>query len=300
MSGRPPFDLLAATQQQASDIARLVPVGTSTIGGATVQTTSARDIYAFLEIGKDFSAWVKAQIARARLVENRDYTCSPSRVSSPSGAKHTIEYHLTLDAGKHVGMLSETEKGFEVREYFIECERRALAPAATDLLASLPPEQRALVSMMVDNANIKARQDEQAKALADQAEVQELHSSALEQIGHRVEQIAEGHVFASCPSNAEPITAVRARINKKYGLPAWVINQVMAQMPYSLKPAGTVLNGHEQAQGAKYVIYWTRDVSLVFQRFVGECVRTTQHRARHAFVEQEFKLLSGFGRDAEA
>ncbi|MDQ1924698.1 antA/AntB antirepressor family protein [Massilia pseudoviolaceinigra] len=122
MSSRQPHEVLAT--RPARTISELVPVGTSTIGGKVVQTTNARDLRAFLQIGKDFSAWVKTQIARARLVEGRDFVSSPSRGSS---GQHTVEYHLTLEAGKHVAMLSETDNGFEVREYFIECERRALS-----------------------------------------------------------------------------------------------------------------------------------------------------------------------------
>lgn len=122
MSARPSRKLPDRIEP-ATAIAKLIPVGTSNIGDAIVQTTSARDLHVFLKVGKDFSTWAKAQIARARLVEGRDFVSSPSRGSS---GQHIVEYHLTLEAGKHVAMLSETEKGFEVREYFIECERRAL------------------------------------------------------------------------------------------------------------------------------------------------------------------------------
>lgn len=129
MSARPSRKLPDRIEP-ATAIAKLIPVGTSNIANVIVQTTSARDLHVFLKVNKDFSAWIKAQIGRARLVEGRDYICSPLRVSSSSGTKHSIEYHLTLEAGKHVAMLSETEKGFEVREYFIECERRALSGLA--------------------------------------------------------------------------------------------------------------------------------------------------------------------------
>lgn len=111
-----------------STLAQLLPVGSSSIAGEAIQTASGRDIHAYLGIGKDFSTWVKAQIARARLVENRDYVSSPSRGSS---GQATIEYYFTLDAGKQIAMMSETEKGVEVREYFLECERRALGRVPT-------------------------------------------------------------------------------------------------------------------------------------------------------------------------
>jgi phage anti-repressor protein len=96
------------------------------MNGETIQTVNARDIHAFLEVGKDFSTWVKAQIERARLVENRDYLVVPQKGEQQfQGVKDRIDYFLTLEAGKHFAMMSNTDKGFEVREYFIECERRA-------------------------------------------------------------------------------------------------------------------------------------------------------------------------------
>lgn len=44
-----------------------------TLGQDTVQTTNARNLHAKLEISKDFSDWIKAQIARADLEEGVDY-----------------------------------------------------------------------------------------------------------------------------------------------------------------------------------------------------------------------------------
>jgi phage anti-repressor protein len=101
------------------------------LDGAQIQTINARDLHAFLEIGKDFSNWIKAQIERARLVQDRDFVKETSIAQKGDSGnqrlsgKEKVEYHLTLDAAKHIGMMSGTEKGFEVRDYFIECERRA-------------------------------------------------------------------------------------------------------------------------------------------------------------------------------
>lgn len=108
---------------------QLITITATDMSGETVQTVNARDLHGFLEVGKDFSNWIKAQIERARLVEGRDYLTYEDVAQLPSGAKHRKEYALTLDAGKHVAMMSNTDKGFEVREYFIECER--VAKAAT-------------------------------------------------------------------------------------------------------------------------------------------------------------------------
>jgi anti-repressor protein len=104
---------------------QIIQITPRQIGEQSVQTVNARELHASLEVGKDFSDWVKAQIARARLVENRDFVVLTQKGENPTGGRPMREYHLTIDAAKHIAMVSGTDKGFEVREYFIECERRA-------------------------------------------------------------------------------------------------------------------------------------------------------------------------------
>ena len=105
---------------------QLIKIDTRQIAQQSVQTVNARELHASLEVSKDFSDWVKAQIARARLVENRDFVVVPQKGEQKGrGGHNRVEYHLAIDAAKHIAMVSGTEKGFEVREYFIECERRA-------------------------------------------------------------------------------------------------------------------------------------------------------------------------------
>lgn len=100
---------------------QLIQVNCSTIGTEVKQTVNARDLHLFLEVGKDFSSWVKVQIERARLVEDRDFI----KLTQKGERQISVDYHLTLEAGKHVSMMSNTDKGFEVRDYFIECEKVA-------------------------------------------------------------------------------------------------------------------------------------------------------------------------------
>jgi len=91
-----------------------------------VQAVNARDLYEFLEIKQDFSGWIKNQIERARLVENKDFLTLTKKVAR----QILIEYFITVESAKNIGMLSQTDKGFEVRAYFLECERIALAKEA--------------------------------------------------------------------------------------------------------------------------------------------------------------------------
>lgn len=115
----------------------IISIKPTSIGGQAVNTVNGRDLHVFLDVGKDFSTWIKVQIERGRLVEGRDFVkltqkgelspgVFPQKGENPQSGRPAIEYHLALDAAKHIAMMSGTEKGFEVRDYFIECERAAL------------------------------------------------------------------------------------------------------------------------------------------------------------------------------
>lgn len=119
----------AKAQRPVDDGANFPTIAGRPIGGEAVETVDARDVHAFLKIGKDFTNWVKAQIDRARLAEDRDFVIidgSLAQKGEQSRVAHNRkDYFLTIDAAKHIGMMSATDEGFRLREYFIACERVA-------------------------------------------------------------------------------------------------------------------------------------------------------------------------------
>lgn len=121
----------------------LIHIGQATIGPGAVRTVNARDLHSFLGVGKDFSTWIKDRVEQYGFVEGRDFACAPaagaSSVRSPvsgsenRGGQNRVDYHVALDMAKELAMVERTEKGKQARVYFIECERRAGAPAALNL-----------------------------------------------------------------------------------------------------------------------------------------------------------------------
>lgn len=102
----------------------LIKVQHGQIGQDEVQTVNARDLHAFLEVGKDFSTWIKDRIAAYDFVENRDFVCSPILGSERRGGHNRLDYHLTLEMAKELAMVERNERGKQARAYFIECERK--------------------------------------------------------------------------------------------------------------------------------------------------------------------------------
>lgn len=87
---------------------------------------NARDLHTFLEVGKDFSNWIKDRIQQHGFLENQDFIIFAKVGENPNGGRPSKEYHLTIEAAKHIAMAEHTEKGKEARDYFIECERIVL------------------------------------------------------------------------------------------------------------------------------------------------------------------------------
>jgi hypothetical protein len=65
------------------------------------ETGHARALHAFLEVGKDFSNWIKARIEQYGFLENRDYVCSPVLASKNGRGGHIdfVSFSKILESG---------------------------------------------------------------------------------------------------------------------------------------------------------------------------------------------------------
>lgn len=105
---------------------------TGSLQNQTVQLVNARDLHHFLQVGRDFSNWIKSRISDYNFIENEDYTCSPNLASGENqglsrfwGGHNRIDYHITLDMAKELCMLERSELGQQARRYFIQMEKAA-------------------------------------------------------------------------------------------------------------------------------------------------------------------------------
>jgi len=106
----------------------LIPIVPTTINGQTSQMVDARVLHAFLEVGRDFSNWIKRRIDEYQFAENQDYLLAKSGEQVPhQGGLRTvsrIDYFLTIDMAKELAMVERTAKGRQARRYFLDCERQ--------------------------------------------------------------------------------------------------------------------------------------------------------------------------------
>ena len=83
----------------------------------------ARELYDFLEVGRDFTTWIKDRIIKYDFIENIDYIITLTK----SGERKNVvrhDYILKMDMAKEIAMVESNDKGRVVRRYFIEVEKR--------------------------------------------------------------------------------------------------------------------------------------------------------------------------------
>lgn len=106
----------------------LINTFTTVINGISIACCDARELHTFLQVGRDFTNWIKGRLTKYGFIENHDFIVisrSPELASGNRGA--ATDYHLTLDTAKELSMVENNEQGRIARRYFITREKQALA-----------------------------------------------------------------------------------------------------------------------------------------------------------------------------
>lgn len=107
----------------------LIDVAQAHIADEEITAVNARDLHKFLEVGRDFSSWIKDRIREYKFVENFDFVVNSlipqnGGIKKRGGNRRSIEYTISIRMAQELCMIEKTEKGRECRRYFIECERQ--------------------------------------------------------------------------------------------------------------------------------------------------------------------------------
>lgn len=131
----------------------------------------------------------------------------------------------------------------------------------------------------------------QAQAVINVERQQAEQQVALERIETRVANVEQVRYLDSRPAGFESMTTIRERINLRHGMPPWVINAVMRDIPGAPLPFAMVRSKHADEGAQPYPIWPTADITRRFDRFVVECTFVTAERATHPDIQQgRFKL----------
>ena len=125
----------------------LIAIHQQSVNNQPLPTVSARELHRFLEVGRDFSNWIKGRIEEFGYESGRDFiaiTGSPDLANQKGrgGDRRSIEYHLTLDMAKELAMIERSPMGRVARKYFIKCEQlaREAVPLLLDTVFKCKPD----------------------------------------------------------------------------------------------------------------------------------------------------------------
>ena len=120
-------------------------------------TVSARSLHDALEISERFSLWMRRY---TELLDEYGVTSvgKPTEVQNNGGIQimELTDYELPVDLAKHICMMSKTEKGKEMRQYFIDLEK-----------AWNTPEQIMARALKIANQQIDRIKEINTQLLAD-------------------------------------------------------------------------------------------------------------------------------------
>lgn len=129
-----------------------------------IQTVLATDLYNFLEPKTQFKDWIERML-KYGFIENSDYWTFYKFRSNLSEKELTPkmrgikrgrtpkEYVLSLDCAKFIAMVQRSEKGKQIRTYFIEVEKQYKEIATPQQIQDLYTRLIALENKQIDYPN---------------------------------------------------------------------------------------------------------------------------------------------------
>lgn len=199
--------------------------------------------------------------------------------------RKTIQLPQIEEVKNHLG---QTVEQYQVckRDSFV-----VVAQLSPEFTAALVDRWQALeeqAARPMTQAEITAANANHLVAVERQQREQQV---ALERIETRVANVEQVRYLDSMPAGFESMTSIRARINLRHGIPQWVINAVMRDIPGALLPFAMVRSKHAEDGGQPYAIWPKADITRRFDRFAAECTFETAERATHPDIQQgRFKL----------
>lgn len=141
---------------------QLIPIDHRGDGTSIV---SGRALHAGLEIATPYAKWF-ARMAEYDFIPGQDYEDISVPVPSERSDRtyEQTDHALTLDTAKEIAMLQRSERGREIRRYFIAAEKRLRELATAGTAVQLPQDYasalRALASEVEERQRIEARAKE--------------------------------------------------------------------------------------------------------------------------------------------
>lgn len=113
-----------------NDISTLIPIRDH----EGQQVASGRDLWFFLGIKSNYSTWFDRMVDYG-FTEGQDFI---PILEESTGGRPSADHAVTVDMAKELGMIQRTNRGKQIRQYFIEVEKQSrsiAAPSGPELVA---------------------------------------------------------------------------------------------------------------------------------------------------------------------
>lgn len=88
------------------------------------QCVCARDLHTAVGNKQDYSSWIKRRIKKYKFLEGSDFRVFTQTSENLQGGRPAKEYYVSMDMAKELCMVESTDRGRQVRQYFIEVEKQ--------------------------------------------------------------------------------------------------------------------------------------------------------------------------------
>lgn len=82
-------------------------------------TVSARDLHEMLKISSNFTTWFN-RMTKYGFIENTDFF---PKMEESTGGRPATDFNISIDMAKQICMIQRSDKGKEIRQYFIDLEK---------------------------------------------------------------------------------------------------------------------------------------------------------------------------------
>ena len=115
-------------------------------------TLSARELYEFLKVQSNFTTWFH-RMCEYGFTENTDFI---PILEESIGGRPSQDYQITIEMGKEIAMLQRSEKGKQVRQYFIELEKQWNSPEKV-MARALEIAHKTINDLTIENQEMKPK-----------------------------------------------------------------------------------------------------------------------------------------------
>ena len=115
-------------------------------------TVSARELHKALEVNTDFNHWF-TRMCEYGFEDGKDFA---TFLSESTGGRPSQDAQITVDMAKEIAMLQRTEKGKEVRKYFIQVEKEWNSPERV-MARALEIAHKTIATLELKNNEMKPK-----------------------------------------------------------------------------------------------------------------------------------------------